>query len=204
MDWSDTAAVAEAIDIPFEEWAHACHAISCQIVRHIEPTARVARGICDGVGSQHSWVVLGPDCYDPEAPIVDATLWSYDPQVEGIWTGSIEDGRHRPFGLGPHIMELGCPRSGGGPEIELTPRRPLSEEAEWWLGMFRSQLAGAPLDWEFWAGLSNMSVVGWPAGEFIEAMHWTRDLSVVVPIDKLGMLTQINPGRAYLAGPEVV
>lgn len=67
--------VVEAIGVPFDEWAHQCHGISIAIVKSgLLPASRVARGSCDGVGGQHSWVVCSTDpgaCYDRSVPPVD-------------------------------------------------------------------------------------------------------------------------------------
>lgn len=83
----DKDAILKALGGKLEPWHHQCHAASVAIVRaRIFPEARVARGHCKGVGV-HSWVVLGMDCYDKDAVIIDPTLWSYDPTVTGIWIG---------------------------------------------------------------------------------------------------------------------
>ena len=84
--------IMDALGGDLAPWSRQCHAASIAIVRaRIFPHARVARGWCQGVPGQHSWVVVGggddytPACYDRErAQIVDPTLWSYDKNVSGI------------------------------------------------------------------------------------------------------------------------
>lgn len=197
--------VDEAIEAigPLDGWAHNCHAASIALVEALAERgtfARVARGACRGVGGQHSWVVLGRDCYDESAPLVDPTLWSYDDTVEGIWFGTMADGRHRPKGYGPHIMQWGCPVGAGEAEIELTPSEPLGVMARTMIDLFRGH---GTLDRTFWMQLVNHApMVGWPAGEIIAAMLDTPELAVLVPVDLAGMLTDRNPDGLYLAGPE--
>ena len=43
------------------------------------------------------------------------------------------------------------------------------------------------------AGARVCPVGGWPAGEIFEAMTHTKGLEALVPIDLLGMLTDLNP-----------
>lgn len=171
-------------------WEQQCHAASLHVVQSgvLGPEARVARGTCRGVGGQHSWIVLG-DPYDESARIVDPTLWSYDETVDGIWTGfGVE--RHRPHGHGS-IWDYGRPVGDGGEPIALTPSTPLSGDAEFFLDML------GPLDRVGWIRLADAPVGGWPAGEIIAAMDDTPDLEALVPIDRLGMLTDRNPGGLY-------
>jgi hypothetical protein len=152
------------------------------------------------VFGQHSWLVLDPNCYNPTAPIIDPTLWSYDDTVDGIWFGTLADGRHRPHGYGPHIMQWGCPVGEGGPEIGLAPTSPLSRHAETMLDLFRGH---GPLDRAFWSNLANHTpMIGWPAGEIIAAMLDTPELAVLVPIDIEGMVTDRNPNGLYLSSEE--
>lgn len=183
--------VEKAIEVPFRDWAHQCHFISLEIVKSdlLQGPRRIARGWCDGVRGQHSWIVLGDDCYAEDAGIVDPTLWSYDDSVEGIWYGSAEDGRHRPHGAGS-IWEWGMPVPGGGPPIELEG---VSSAAKAFLRMLY------PLDIMGWHTLaSEAPVQGWPAGEVYEAMSRHPELGALVPVDRLGMLTDLNPGGLYL------
>lgn len=181
----------EAVLDPLAKWSHQCHAASCAIVKaELVPEARVARGVCEGVGAQHSWVVLG-DCYADDALIIDPTLWSYDDRVEGIWTGTAKDGRHIPHGKGS-IWEWGRPVHTGGETVELEPRAPFSQEALDFLGML------GPLDRGGWARLAHAPVEGWPAGEILLAIN--DSIGPLVPIDIIGMTTDTNPGGLYLPG----
>jgi hypothetical protein len=184
------AEVEAAIDRPQAAWAHQCHAVSLEIVRSgvLGQPARVARGSCKGVGGQHSWVVLGEDCYAPRARLLDATLWSYVEGVDVLWRGTYADRLHRPHGYG-RIWEWGQPEAGDGPPIELAV--PLSRVASSFL-----ELLG-PLDRLGWARLSGAPVGGWPAGEVFAAMSQTPELSALVPIDVLGMTTDLNPSGLY-------
>lgn len=53
-------ALAEATGIPFARWARNCHVISLALLRTgLFGRGRIARGFCRGVGSQHSWIILG-------------------------------------------------------------------------------------------------------------------------------------------------
>lgn len=183
--------VEEILGAPFESTAQHCHEVSLAIVKHGPfDNARVARGVCYRVGSQHSWVVLG-DPYDPDAPIIDATLWSYNPEVTGVWTGDMQDGWHLPHGWG-HIWNYGHPAGADADPIKLTPGFELSAEAEEFLDIL------GPLDRQGWALLAHAPVGGWPAGEIIAAMDDTPELAALVPIDILGMTTDRNPGGLYL------
>lgn len=176
---------------PLDQWGGHCHGASMAIVQAELFTCRVARGFGDGVASQHSWVALGKDCYDKDAPIIDPTLWHYRPEVEGIWTGTLRDGIHHPHGEGS-IWDWGRPVSGGGDPIELDPGdTPFSDVA---LGFFE---ALGPLDRTGWARLSGAPVEEWPAAEIMPAIN--RTVGPLVPIDIIGMLTNENPGNLYIA-----
>lgn len=178
-----------------KDWARDCHSVSLEIVRSgLFKQARVARGACLGVGGQHSWVSLG-DPYDDLAPLLDATLWSYDPTKPVLWKGTMADGLHQPKGYG-WVYDGRRPRPGGGPEIQLAAAATLSAEAQEWLTRF------GPLDIAGWAQVASLPVGGWPAREIIEAMLDTPGLGALVPIDIAGMLTDRNPGGLYLATPE--
>lgn len=189
----DIKALAQAL-APMDRWHHQCHAASIAAVRSgVLPKARVARGTCRGVGGQHSWVVVGDDVYAPDAQIVDPTLWSYDSTVAGIWTGTAKNGRHVPAGGLGDIWSWGRPAPARESPIRLTPAQPLSPDAEMFLDML------GPLDRHGWMMLaSNAPVRGWPAAEIIAAMDDTPELTAYVPIDRLGMLTDRNPGGLYL------
>jgi hypothetical protein len=173
-----------------------CHVVSLAIVRAgILPNARVARGHAVGVGfGQHSWVVVG-NPYNPLAHIVDATLWSYDATVPDVWQGTMRDGIHSPHGYGMFIQGERPHRHDGEP-IALTPTEPLTRRAQDFLN------ALGPLDYRGWHQVAHLPVNGWPAREVLTAMHQTPGLSALIPIDILGMATDLNPGGLYLAGPD--
>lgn len=186
-----------------DAYAHQCHAASLAFVKAglVPKGSRVARGSCPGVGGQHSWVVVStdgnlPDVYDDDAIIVDPTLWSYRDDVDGIWVGNPRDIGHRPHGYGPHIMAAGRPDHPTDEVVKLAPEAydRLSAMAKHWVDrMF------GPLDRRGWIDVANMTVIGWPAGEVIAAMDDTPELSPLVPVDRIGMLTDRNPGGLYLA-----
>lgn len=178
---------------PKNVW-HNCHGVSLAIVESgFYPGARVARGWATGVGSQHSWVVVG-DPYDLDAYILDATLWSYDPTVPDVWQGSLRDGIHRPHGMG-HFMTGTAPNHHGGETIHLTVE---DAKAQRFL-----RTIGAPFDYRGWAEVAHLPVQGWPAGEVFAAMQAHPKLAGLVPIDIVGMTTDLNPGGLYLPGEEV-
>jgi hypothetical protein len=189
---------AETLD-PLERWAHQCHGASLKLVsERIFGQARVARGACSGVGGQHSWVVIGDDCYDRGAVIVDPTLWSYRGGNPRVWVGSLADGLHTPHGSGS-IWAWGRPNEASGPVVELTPRRPFSPAARMFLDLL------GPLDREGWIMLAHAPMQGWPAAEIIDAICETPDPSLrgqtfqgYVPVDVVGMLTDRNPSGLYL------
>lgn len=189
----------EKILDPLDDYAHQCHSASCAIVNaNILDEARVARGVCMGVGSQHSWVIWDMDCWNTTATIIDPTLWSYDDGVEGIWTGSMHDGRHKPHGMGS-IWKWGKPEPPTGEILPLDkPEGGFSEEAKLFL-----QLLG-PLDETGWRTLASRAPVEeWPAREILEAVMDTFAWGeAVIPIDIVGMLTERNPGGLYLPGGE--
>lgn len=186
----DTARIEEVLH-PLDRWAYQCHGASVALVRSgVLPPSRVARGSCEGVGGQHSWVVLGDDCYDDDATIIDPTLWSYDTSVKGVWVGSYRDGRHTPHGKGS-IWDWGRPDDPVGPVVELTPRQPWSGAARRFLDRL------GPLDQRGWTVLAHAPVEGWPAGEIIDAMC-ESGMEGRVPIDIVGMVTDRNPGGLYL------
>lgn len=195
MVTDELAAQAEEVLDTLDRWAYDCHSASLALVKSGKlGTCRVARGSCTGVrGGQHSWVVLGDDCYDDDAAIVDPTLWSYDDSVTGVWTGGYCDGRHMPFGKGS-IWKWGRPDHpvGGGEIIELTPEEPWSESAKVFLNLL------GPLDRRGWAVLAHAPVEEWPAREIIGAMYQDRRLAPLLPIDIVGMVTDLNPGGLYL------
>lgn len=181
-------AVLAALGGDLDQWAGRCHEASLRVVK-TTGVGRVARGVARGVPSQHSWITLG-DPYDEEAAIIDPTLWSYDGGVTGVWRGTLADGRHVPHGAGS-IWEWGRPSPGDGPVITL-PTDGLSREAQAFLRML------GPLDMEGWSVLAHAPVGGWPAGEIIAAMYGVDRLSQHIPIDIVGMVTDLNPSGLYL------
>ena len=186
-----TEMVVAAIGVPFSEWAQQCHAVSLEIVKSdlIEGPRRVARGYCHGVGGQHSWIVCGNNCYAKDAEIIDPTLWSYDDTVEGIWFGTAEDGRHHPDGEGS-IWEWGRPKYKGHVPIVLEG---LSKAAQSFMDLM------GPLDIDAWQVLLTQAPVqGWPAAEVYAVAAEHPDLKCLIPIDRIGMLTDLNPGGLYL------
>jgi len=186
--------VAQALKVlaPLEDWSHRCHEASIALVK-AGVGFRVARGGCTGVGSQHSWVVVGNNCYDPDAVIIDPTLWSYRDDVEGIWVGKAKTGWHRPHGAG-NIWDWGKPHTSGGQMISLySSGNRLSDGVKAFLDLL------GPLDMQGWCALlSHAPVGGWPAKEIVEAAYKTKELKMLIPIDRVGMLTDLNPGGLYL------
>lgn len=181
----------QALDGDLSAWAHQCHAASLRVVRSgLLAPARVARGVCRGVGGQHSWVVLGDDCYADDALIMDPTLWSYDPSVEGVWVGSAREGLHVPHGKGS-IWDWGRPKPPEREVIPLSPLKPWSPEAEAFLSLL------GPLDIDGWHVIANAPVEGWPAREVFEGMM-DSGLAELIPVDVRGMVTDRNPSGLYL------
>lgn len=176
---------------PIERWKQNCHEASLVLVKAGVGT-RVARGFCKGVVGQHSWVVLGDDCYARDAVIIDPTLWSYDQAVRGIWIELAAVGKHFPHGSGS-IWNFGKPTYHGGTVIGLNHKYKLSGEAIAFLSFL-----GA-LDIPGWITLlSSAPVGGWPAKEIITAAYGTEELRQLIPIDRVGMVTDLNPGGLYL------
>jgi hypothetical protein len=194
-----TTAIESAIG-PLDKWAHQCHAASLALVRsgvlqdHIGGTWRVARGVCKGVGGQHSWTVQG-DVYDRTALIVDITLWSYDAEQDRVWVGTMgEDKLHRPFGDND-IWAAGCPLPGDGPDMPLD--LPPGHRGSPFYNMLRDHVAYT--DRAFWMRLwSSNCMLGWPAAELLETFLDTYpDCAGLVPVDIIGMLTDRNPDGLY-------
>lgn len=199
---SELAEKAERTLAPLKNWAGQCHAASVKLMNSGRfGTCRVARGSADGVAGQHSWLVLGNDCY-ANTVIIDPTLWSYDKTVRGVWVGTYRHARHRPHGKGS-IWQWGRPNEPTGSVVTLTPRQPFSVAATNFL-----ELLG-PLDADGWIMLAHAPVEMWPAAEIIDALCNTRDprvptqtFEVYVPVDIVGMLTARNPGGLYLPTTE--
>lgn len=185
----------KAVGAPQEEWRHECHAVSIAVVKSdvIKGPARVARGSALGVNGQHSWVVLGNDCYDPSTWILDLTLWSY---VEGAPVRLVKQAQDKPWVHKPHgsgtIFSVPMPSHTGGETIELTPSKPLGVSAQHFLDLI------GPLDLRGWNHLIHSPVLGWPAKEILSAVLDTDQLKAFVPIDIAGMVTDRNPSGLYL------
>lgn len=183
----------ETTGMPLEAYAYKCHEASLKLVQSgTLGESRVARGTCPGVGGQHSWVVLGDDCYDPEAQVIDPTLWSYDDSVQGVWEGPASERPHLPFGAG-NIFDWGRPASGGGEPIVL-------KGVDNWAKAFLDLLG--PLDEHGWRQLAHAPVGGWPSREIFTAMYNDPRLRPWIPIDIIGMATDLNPSGLYLREPE--
>lgn len=195
--------IAAAIDLPVDSWAKRCHEVSLAIVTSgiLGAPSRVARGFTHGVGAQHSWVVCAapgstalPDCYDPGALILDATLWSYDPAAPVLLWATASDRPHIPHGTGD-IWAAGRPPVSTGAPIALDP-----PEAGWSTAARDFLSLVGRLDIRGWAVLANLPVGGWPAGEILAQIAEHPELRHHVPIDVLGMTTTVNPGGLYLPG----
>ena len=195
---NETRAIEQILGFPLADTGNRCHEVSLALVRsgiygHPGTHARVARGFCDGVAGQHSWIVRDHNPYALGVPIVDPTLWAHTPTTDPeVWHGhAASGGRHRPHGGAGSIWTYGKPCHQGGETIELTPAAPLSELATLFLSMV------GPLDRPGWMLLGNAPVGGWCAAEIFAAMADTKPLSQMVPIDVLGMVTDRNPGGLY-------
>lgn len=183
--------LAHEIGVDPLSWWHNCHAASLQVVRSgLYPMSRVARGRAKGVSSQHSWVVQG-DPYEPTR-IIDPSMWSY---VKGALpeVSKADFRKYVPHGSGS-IWEHGRPPTAEESlekPVELTPEFELSELARSFLAVL------GPLGRRGWSVLASSPVGGWPASEIIAAIDDTPELSVLVPVDILGMLTDRNPNHLY-------
>lgn len=195
-----TEIVEDAIG-PLDRFAKQCHAASLALVQSgvLGDGARVARGTVGGIGGQHSWAVVG-NPYLPER-IVDVTAWSYgvqrqDVPVPRVWESRVA-GRsrmaHRPHGAGS-IWDSGVPVCGSAPDV---PLEGLTGAGQAFLAMVASANSRTGLDVQGWAALMSSPVQGWPAGEIMLAMNEHPRLKGLVPIDRLGMLTEENPAGMY-------
>lgn len=188
--------VEEALG-PLDRYAHDCHSASLALVRSglLGPDARVARGLLRGVLGQHSWAVVG-DPYDLDAPRVDITAWSYDLRVPRVWvTDGPKVSTHRPHGHG-HIAAWGVPECGNGEDVPLAVE--VGRDATRFLALVARNNNRSGLDARGWMSLlSHAPVDGWPAAEITAAADDTPRLKAFVPIDRLGMLTDRNPGGLY-------
>ncbi|WNN95164.1 hypothetical protein SEA_MAGRITTE_213 [Microbacterium phage Magritte] len=199
-------------------WAFNCHVASIAIVNSgLYPGSRVARGAAQGVGGQHSWVVLPGistppgelvDPYDPNARVLDPTLWSYDERVQRVLEGP-NLLRHWPKGLGMlNIDELPY-YDGSQADRDIVMPREVADKLSYKARDFLLKLGAVsygsrevrmpPVNWMH---LGNAPVQGWPAAEIIEAMYHTPGLAAFVPVDIAGMLTTLNPEGLYLPSDE--
>lgn len=189
-------------------WAHRCHEASILLVKSglLPSCARVARGWHPQVRSQHSWITLG-DCYNPDVTIIDPTLWSYltsdiagkVPMPPTIAIGCARQYDGRPHGFGD-IWKFGRPDNAVFKGERFFPKEPKNGWSAAANEFLRIIGPMAHHGWGFLA--SKCPVGGWPAGEIIEAMHYDKRLTALVPVDRLGMLTDINPSGLYLPGEE--
>ncbi len=192
VDLPTLAVMEEAVNLPFSMWSKQCHAVSWGLVQFGCVAGRVARGVCKGVAGQHSWIVVGDDCYARDAVIVDPTLWSYDTTVKGIWIGTARADRHHPHGMG-NIWSVGRPPPAAeGFAHVLKGQEKLPLAARHFLEIL------GPLDIAGWASLARGPLQGWPAAAIIGCMCDDPELCVRVPIDVEGMITDRNPGGLYL------
>lgn len=184
--------IEEAIGIPAAHWGGRCHEISLQILRTgMFGAGRVARGTAEHVPGQHSWIILGHDCFSEKAIIVDPTWWFYrGDERPAIWVGYNNRRSHYPHG-GTSIWSYGRPQEPTGPVIELAGYDELSYEAKRFLRLL------GQLDWRGWAQLSGGPLLGWPAGEIIAAIYRTPSIMAAPPIDAVGMTTDLNPRNLY-------
>lgn len=179
----------------FPEVANRCHEVSLAIVKSgiLPAVSRVARGFCDGVVSQHSWISVG-DLYCVESELIDPTLWCHQNNGMYIWHGTLADKLHQPHGWfdGVEIWDYGRPVSCDPTEaVELNPAMITPS-----LRKFLEVLG--PMSIQGWADLaSNFPVLGWPFSELYMVMVETPRLAALVPVDRLGMLTDLNPGGMY-------
>jgi hypothetical protein len=184
------AKVEEAIG-SIEYFEHNCHGASLALVQSglLPEGSRVARGFVQGVRGQHSWALVAPEMiYEPETYVVDITLWSYVPEAPRLYIAKAKHWPHRPHGFG-RLEYLGPDPT--DPIISLGV--PISEGAKMFLQMY----APAGLDRRAWMTLLNGPMQGWPSKEIVDAASKTRELAAMVPLDILGMLTDVNPSGLY-------
>lgn len=192
MEVITTERIEEILDRPFNTTAQDCHGTSIALVQSGAREfagCRVARGSARAVMGQHSWIVHG-DPYDPEVKITDATLWSYDTTITGVHIQKGWGWRYTPHGGQGTIWEYGRPPAPTG-EILTIDTSALSRQAKHFL-----EICG-PLDERGWIFLGEAPVRGWPAGEIYAAAWQTPGIAAYIPIDKVGMTTDLNPAGVY-------
>lgn len=179
----DIDTIGEAVGIDPSEWKGKCHQISLAVIRAglVPDGARVARGWALGIRSQHSWVILSDDPYDPKTEIVDPTYHAWTDGRGRVWQGHMSDAHHFPHGYGD-IWEYGRPVPGNGDPVSV-PTDGLSGDARLFLDIL------GPLDRTGWGRLANGPMLGWPSKEIVEAMCKVDELAILLPIDIVGMLT---------------
>jgi len=188
-----TERIEEILGEPFQLTAHDCHGTSIALVKSGAPEfkgCRVARGTARAVMGQHSWIVHG-DPYDIEVKITDATLWSYDTTIVGVHVQNGWGTRYMPHGGRGTIWDYRPPPAPVS-EIMSLDTSNLSREAKVFLD------AIGPLDAHGWNWLGDAPVRGWPAGEIYAAAWETPMIGAFIPIDKVGMTTDLNPAGVYL------
>lgn len=174
-----------------QKWYHNCHACSLAMVKTglLPANARVARGFHPRITSQHSWVVIG-DPYDDKSLILDGVLWSYLETDPVTFCGrSI---KYRPHGKGK-IWSAGKPPDPIREVIPLDSYEQLSGYAK----SFLKIAAPRGLDMCGWHVLANSPVQGWPSKEIITAMYQMPLMQALIPVDIVGMITDLNPGELY-------
>jgi len=184
-------AIADEIGVRIEKWPGRCHEVSLAILRTGRfGRGRMCRGTAPGITSQHSWFVLGDDCYAEDAIVVDPTIVPATLGEPYIVVRKGLEG-HKPHGSGS-IWTWGQPTTGGGPDVELNPavKAELGPAARAFLRMIE------PLDASGWAVLAHAPVGGWPAGEIFTAMD-ASGMGGLIPIDVRGMITDLNPSGLY-------
>lgn len=187
-----TNEVAAVSRVPLGHWHFNSHQVSLDIVRSgIFPYARVVQGTATGVHGPHHWVVLAEDVYDKYATIIDPTLWCHDPSLRGTWIGTLQNEIHHPKGEG-YIWDFDYPENSSFTDTVALRKDGLSTQAKYFLSRIE------PINLDGWRRLMRSPMQGWPAGEIIDQMKHSPELSDLVPEALEGMLTNRNPNGAWL------
>jgi hypothetical protein len=187
-----TVEAVENLIGPIEAFYHNCHGASLALVRSglLPEGSRVARGFVRGVRSQHSWALVAPDMvYDPQTYVVDLTLWSYVNDAPKLYIAKASKWPHVPHGQG--MLRQGSYSVLNGPVIKTDVE--LSPGAQSFLDLWAPR--GMTMD--NWRLLLNSPMQGWPSREVVLAAYKTKALSVLIPIDIVGLLTDENPNSLY-------